>query len=327
MAISKYGDISQRTAAWTVKELLSRAYGLLVLEGWGQAKPIMANTADTMKFRRYLALPSDATELTEGTTPSPGALTHEDISVTLKQYGYLLSFTDKVMDLCEDPILKEATDILGKQAAEMIEKVRWGKLLAGTNVVFSGTATQRDAVVAKIDKAMLRKVAKQLKRQHAQMLTSMVSASPNYKTESVSPTYIAITHTDMTADLRDLEGFIDVKNYGSSKGMPAEVGAWEDFRFIVTTVCPIFTGAGGASTVVTNTAGQADVYPILFIAENAYAIVPFKGANAVTPTVVNATPSDSDPLAQRTHVGWKAYQSAVILNDAWLIRGEVACSL
>jgi N4-gp56 family major capsid protein len=40
--------------------------------------------------------------------------------------------------------------------------------------------------------------------------------------------------------------------------------------------------------------------------------------------VVNPKPSDSDPLAQRGHVAWKSMQKAVILNDAWMVRVEVA---
>jgi len=71
---------------------------------------------------------------------------------------------------------------------------------------------------------------------------------------------------------------------------------------------------------------NADVYPVLYVARDAYGIVALKGMFAVTPMVVNPKPSDSDPLAQRGHVGWKSMQTAVILNDAWMVRGEVAAT-
>jgi N4-gp56 family major capsid protein len=54
--------------------------------------------------------------------------------------------------------------------------------------------------------------------------------------------------------------------------------------------------------------------------------VALKGAFAVTPMVVNAKPSDSDPMAQRSHAAWKSLQTAVILNDAWMLRLEVAAT-
>ena len=51
-----------------------------------------------------------------------------------------------------------------------------------------------------------------------------------------------------------------------------------------------------------------------------------KGANAITPFVVNPKPSKSDPLGQRGSIGWKTMQTAVILNDAWMAVAEVAAS-
>ncbi len=40
--------------------------------------------------------------------------------------------------------------------------------------------------------------------------------------------------------------------------------------------------------------------------------------------VVNPKPAAGDPLAQRGSVGWKAMQTAIILNDLWMARAEVA---
>jgi N4-gp56 family major capsid protein len=78
--------------------------------------------------------------------------------------------------------------------------------------------------------------------------------------------------------------------------------------------------------MLSTTGTSADVYPILYVARDAYGIVALKGMFAVTPMVVNPKPSDSDPLAQRGHVAWKAMQTCSILNDAWLVRCEVAAT-
>ena len=53
-----YGDISPRTAAYAEKELLKRGLPFLVLEKFGQAKPLPENSTKVMKFRRYNALPN-----------------------------------------------------------------------------------------------------------------------------------------------------------------------------------------------------------------------------------------------------------------------------
>jgi N4-gp56 family major capsid protein len=112
-----------------------------------------------------------------------------------------------------------------------------------------------------------------------------------------------------------------------------EIGKIEDVRYLTSTIFVPFSGdankGGAVGTMIPNdvTSANAAVYPILYIARDAYGLVPLKGMNAITPSVVNPKPSDSDPLAQRGHVGWKSMQAAAILNDAFMLRLEVAVTL
>jgi N4-gp56 family major capsid protein len=104
------------------------------------------------------------------------------------------------------------------------------------------------------------------------------------------------------------------------------MGKIEDVRYLASTICEPLRGAGANGTAIIETNSAADVYQILFLARDAYGIVAFKGANAMTPMVVNPHASDSDPLAQRGHVGWKGYSATIILNDFWMARVECAVS-
>ena len=70
MAVTTYGDITPRTAAYVVVELLKRAMPYLVLEKFGQAKSLPANKTQSMKFRRYNSLGLRTTPLVEGVTPA-----------------------------------------------------------------------------------------------------------------------------------------------------------------------------------------------------------------------------------------------------------------
>jgi N4-gp56 family major capsid protein len=74
------------------------------------------------------------------------------------------------------------------------------------------------------------------------------------------------------------------------------------------------------------TGANADVYPVVYLGRDAFGIVPLKGKDSLIPMVVNPRPASGDPLAQRGTVGWKAMTTAVILNDAWMARLEVACT-
>jgi len=102
-----------------------------------------------------------------------------------------------------------------------------------------------------------------------------------------------------------------------------EIGKVEDVRYVCSTIFASWDNAGGTAGAMISAAGSsADVYPTLIVARDAYGIVPLKGGSSLSPAVVNPKPSDSDPLAQRGHVSWKSMQTAVILNDAFMVRVE-----
>lgn len=326
MAQTAYGDISPRTAAYAEKELLKRGLPFLVLEKFGQAKTLPEASSKVIKFRRYSALPTTPAALTEGVTPAGQTLAVTDITATLSQYGDKVTITDVILDTHEDPVLNEAVNLLGEQAAQMIEKMRFGVLKAGTNVLYANGAT-RNAVNTPITLQLQRRAVRALKRQNARFITSIVRSTPNFGTENVAPGYVALIHPDLEADVRGLSGFVPAEKYGSMTPWENELGKVEDVRYVSSTIFEPWVDAGGAKGAMLSTSGtNADVYPVLFVARDAYGIVALKGMFAVTPMVVNPKPSDSDPLAQRGHVGWKAMQTAVILNDAWQVRLECAAT-
>lgn len=326
MAQTSYGDISPRTAAYAEKELLKRGLPFLVLEKFGQAKTLPEASSKVIKFRRYSALPTVPTALTEGVTPTGQQLAVTDITATLTQYGDKVTISDVIMDTHEDPVLNEAVTLIGEQAAQMIEKMRFGVLKAGTNVLY-GNGAARNAVNTAITVSLQRRAVRALKRQNARFITSVVRSTPSYGTENVAPGFVALIHPDLEADVRGLTGFVPAEKYGSMTPWENELGKCEDVRYVSSTIFEPWADAGGAKgTMLSTTGTNADVYPVLYVARDAYGIVALKGMFAVTPMVVNPKPSDSDPLAQRGHVGWKAMQTAVILNDLFMIRAEVAAT-
>ena len=72
---------------------------------------------------------------------------------------------------------------------------------------------------------------------------------------------------------------------------------------------------------------QADVYSILVIAKDAYGVVPLSGFGSQIIRKGLGSAGSADPLNQRATVGWKAVRTAVILNDAWMARLEVAARI
>jgi len=353
-----YSSISPRTTAYVVKDLLERGAPYLVFEKFGQAKPIPEKHSQVIKFRRYFlnygtfsfgsgsadvynpaqyyadtgtnglfTVGSGVTGrkiLTEGVTPSPTALDTEDISATLVQYGDYTTISDVILDTHEDPVLQEAIAIVGEQAAYMVELIRYGVLAASTNAFYAG-GNSVATVDEKLSLSFQRKITRALKRQLAKPITSVVKSTANFGTEPIAPAYIAITHPDVESDIRDMTGFVPAEKYGSVQPFEGEIGKVEDVRYLTSTVVQVATdsGASVSTTGLTTSGTKVDVYPIIYLGKDAYGLVPLKGKNAITPMVHNPTVSDSDPLAQRGHVGWKTWQTAIILNPAWMAVAKV----
>lgn len=331
------GDISYRTAGYVAREMLKRAQPLLLLDRFGQARPLPKNVTRTMKFRGYQHLSNQPKALTEGVTPAASKPTYRDVECTINQFGDFVELTDVIADTHEDPLLREFTDILGEQSAIMRERITAGVLLGGTNVHFSGEtggvqATNRNGVNKPISLTLQRRITRSLKRQLAMPITTMVSASPNFNTSPIGNSYIAICHTDCEADIRNMAGFVPVEQYGSRQELPGEIGSVENVRYLCTTILEPWADAGAAGTGVLSKEGAcADVYPILFLGKGAYGLIPFArqsgGTSPVSPMVLNPNvPRGGDPLGQRGSIGWKMYHTAVILYDYWMVRAEVAVS-
>lgn len=341
-----YGDISPAVAAWAVVRMLKRALPLLVFEKFGQTYPLPTNSTQTAKFRRYFLsgatgaagngsgtfyTPLALTPLVEGVTPSGRELSNQDYTVQLAQYGDYVTITDVVNDTHPDDILAVAADVLGENAAETIETIRFNVLKAGVNVFYAAQVAGRSTVASKITLADQRRVTTALSRQNAKKLTSIVASTPDFNTKSVEASFVAVVHPDLETDIRDMVGFRPVSDYGPhTSPWEGEIGSTEQVRYVGTTIAKPFEGTGvvvaTAPTLRSNLGVNIDVYPVLYFARDAFGIVPLKGKDSMTPMVVNPKPAAGDPLGQRGTVGWKLYTATVILQEAFMVRLEVGAT-
>jgi len=328
MSTTTYGSISQRTAAWAATEMLQHAEPILVLSKFGQSKPLPKNKADTVKFRRPIPFATVTTPLSEGQAPSAQQMQYEDVTVQLDQWGAFVEITDVVSDLAEDPVLSDASMLCGEQAAETVEYQTWGAIRAGTNVFYANGSSRSDVnTPVTLDKQ--RAITRSLKGNRGKKVTSMIGGSPNFETQPVDAAFIAFAHTDLEADIRDMPGFTPTEQYGQMKALPHEIGKVEDVRYVLSPVLDAFEGDGSATLngMVSDDGNNVDVYPIVYVAKDSYGLIPLKGANAITPKVLNPdTPRGGDPLGQKGSVGWKTYFVAKVLNEDWLARLEVGAT-
>lgn len=321
--------ISQRTNVYAERQMLRHAAATIILDKFGLSKRMPKNKSTTIKFRRPVVFNAVTTPLVEGVTPNTTAFTYEDVTATLKQYGMVVGITDVIEDTHEDPVLQDATRQAGENIGRTIEALTWGVLRAGTNVFYANGAS-RAAVNTTISLNKQRAITRSLKAQKAMKITTILSASPGYETRAIEASFIAVAHTDLEADIRNLAGFVPVAEYGTRQPLCAEeIGAVEDVRYVLSPDLGYWADSGSTTlNGMTSTGGvNVDVYPILYFGKEAFGTVALRGQGAVTPSIIPVgRQTKDDPLGQRGYVGWKTWHVAVRLNEAWMARLEAGAT-
>lgn len=329
MAITTLGTLPPGTQAFYDRNLLRRAQPAEVYGRFGQKRTLAQRSGNQIKFRRYSQLAPASTPLTEGVTPAGSALAVTDIIATLQQYGDYVTLSDMVSMTNQDPVVTEATDVLGDQAGTTIDQARRDVLVTGTNVAYANGVASRTLVAAKLTAVELDKASRFLKGQNASFMKEGLSSSQNVGTGAVRKAFIGVVHPDVEYDLESIAGYRSVTDYGSMDGvMEDEIGAYKNIRFISSTNAKIFPGAGAAgTTVLKNNGTNFDVYATLIFGADSYAVIPLAGAGMMTEVKPLGSAGTADPLNQRSTVGWKATTTTRILNDAFMVRIETGASI
>lgn len=317
--------------AYYDRNLLSRAQPNDIHGRFGQKRPVPKNGGNQIKFRRYSQLAAATTALVEGVTPTGSSLSVTDIVSTLQQYGDFVTLTDMVSMTNQDPVVTEATDVLGDQAGTTIDVVRRDVLVAGSNVAYASGVANRLALVNKITGPDLDKAIRFLKGQNAKyMKEGMIAPTDKVGTGAVRKAFIGLVHPDVEYDLEQITGYRAVSDYGSQEGViEDEIGAYKNIRFVSSTNAKIWANATTATTAgyKATGAGTNDVYATLIIAAEAYGLSPLSGEAMNTYVKPLGSAGAADPLNQRSTVGWKATTITTILNQAWMIRIESLASV
>ncbi|GAB6037128.1 hypothetical protein JCM15519_16870 [Fundidesulfovibrio butyratiphilus] len=328
--VQTYTGLSPRTQLYAYEKFLERGEPYMCIQKFMDSKPLPANKSKTISMRRYESLPKDLKVLVEGITPAPSDLDFTDYQATLTPYADHVVITDVVRMTHEDDVFTETVGLLGEQAAQMMEFMRWGIMTGGSNVQYAN-GTARSSVADIVSDVLLARVLRTLKRYNAVHLTRALTASPNYNTSPIDRAYIAIGHTDLENDIRGLTGFVPREKYTSMTPFDGEVGSWRNIRFMLGSIYEPFKDAGGATgagtTRISTSGSKCDVYPLMVFGKGFFSGVALKGKYGVNVDAVPAKRSESDPHAQRNVVAWETMQTALITNQLWGVRVEVAATL
>lgn len=358
MGIQTY-DLQQARLGKMAGEIIGHAMATEVLVSAVTNKDMPKNKSDTIVFRSWVpygataanpnqffgvnafaesgsttaSLPTDltnnyvASHLTvEGVTPAADTIAPRDVTVQLQQYMALYALTDKDYDLYEDDIEDAMKVQTGERMGLVRELIVYGKMKSCTNRFYAGagsgasatTVASRSLVAGSIQERHIARIIRNLKANHAKPITKILSPSTNIGTKAVEAGYVCYAHTDAEFDIRALPGFIPVAQYGSRQPINEyELGTYNNVRFILSPELQPYPGAGSGGSAGTSSA--ADVYPYIFLSQEAFAAVKLRGSAAIDPILLLPNQKDkNDPGGQRGYIGAKFWFASEVLNQGWI---------
>lgn len=290
------------------RTLLERMLPNLPFLKYGQKRPIPKGNGKTIEFRKFNSLEPATTPLTEGVPPTAKDLSVTAITATVKQYGDYVEVTDVLETTAYDPIITETVELEGEQAGETLNIVVRNELLDTTSEFNVGGGVDEDAITAD-DKLTADDV---LKIQTIFRRNNIKPISNGY--------YLMFLAPEQAADIMRDPLWRDVSKYANdAKNIEeGEIGRLYKFKFIDTS---LVEAKANSSSV--------DIYSGLAMGKNAYGIVDIENGSKPK-TIIKIGKEDdgdkSDPLNQKSTIGWKALLTAVRLNELALMRVNSAAT-
>jgi N4-gp56 family major capsid protein len=285
--------------------LIDEAQANLVHDQFAQKRPIPKNGGKKIEFRKFASLPKALTPLTEGVTPDGKKLSVTAIEAEVAQYGDYIVQSDVLELTSIDNTIVEATKILGRQAGLTLDTITRNIMQSGTNVYYcpkgDGTAvTSRTNLddTCKLTVDVVNRVAAILKKNNA---------------PKINGDYVAIIHPLVAYDLMSDPAWVDAHKYTTSENIyNGEIGKIGGVRFIESSEAKVYDGK---------------VFGCLFLADGAYGVTEITGGGLQTIIKQKGSAGTSDPLDQRSSIGWKAIKTAEILVQPYIVRVECKSAL
>lgn len=307
-------DLSPEMKTYYDMTLIDEAGSNLVHDQFGQKRPIPANGGKTIEFRKFSPLPKATQPLTEGVTPDGNSLNVSTVTATVHQYGDFIVQSDVLELTALDNTILEAAKILGRQAGTTLDTVVRNILHTGTNVTYCPKKGADGSEIEVTSRASLDETAMLT----VDVVNQVVAKLRAQNAPTIDGKYVAIIHPYVAYDLMRDPEWIDAHKYAAVDNLfEGEIGEVGGVRFVQTTEAKVYTGEGCPNGLA--------VFGSLFFGDGAYGVTEIQGGGLETIVKQKGSGGTSDPLDQRSSVGWKALKTAEILIPNYLVRVE-SCS-
>lgn len=297
--------LTAENAEFYAKALLSRLIPEQIFSQYAtkpSAARVPKRSGDTVSFRRFNSLALVNTPLVEGVTPDGLNLDVSKITATVAQYGAYVTITDLVDMMALDPVLTEASEVLGEQAGQSTEKIIADVIFAGTTLHRAGGVATRLLVNTTITEQDILAAVGMLKKANVKPLAN--------------GDYIAFVPIKVAQDVMRLPAWEKANTYRHDGLVSGAIGKLYGVQFKEISELYVTTYAAAG-------ADSKDVYASLFMGTDYFGIPDIEGS--AKPQMIvkpHGSGGTDDPLEQRATAGWKNLFTVKRLNEACAVRVE-----
>jgi N4-gp56 family major capsid protein len=270
MATNVASQFSSDIVAFIAEKTLPLARKQLVAYQFGDPLTLPKGRGTTYTATRYLRVPLPFAPLSEGVPPIGESMTIQQVSATAQQWGDKITITDVAEMTIYHPLFTKATELIGLQVAETLERNTFNTLNSGTQVNYINSRGSRGALVSG-------DVMNPFEIQRAYSMLFNLGA-PRYMGDEMTdtkldadaggakasdnprrmPHYVAIIHPFPAADLRQNNSVQTAWAYSDiNRIYNFEAGEFNGIRFCESNMVPSFTGFTNSAASLTYTPGTA----------------------------------------------------------------------
>jgi N4-gp56 family major capsid protein len=276
MAVNTAPQFSADIEAYIADETLPLTRKQLVVYQFGDPLELPKGRGTTYTATRYLRIPLPFAPLSEGVPPIGETMSIQQVTAVAQQWGDKVTITDVAELTIKHPLFKKATELVGLQVAETLERNTFNTLMAGTQVNYVNSRGARASLVVgdvlnptEITRAYAMMYNLGAPRYNGDEMTDTklkadaggAKASANPRT---MPHYVSVMHPFVAADLRQDSKVSQAWSYSDINRLyNFEAGEWNGIRFCESNMVPSFTGVTALTTGAATTGAFATgTYPV-----------------------------------------------------------------
>lgn len=286
----------------------------LIMKLGAMDKYIETKGGNTLRSSRYDRFPTAIVPLSpDGSEPAGIPVVRTDLDATVSFYGLYAAVNQRVFLQNQDQVLHEISELCGL-SMRMTEDQLMRDTLAATSTVYRATGGTNGDLPSNVSLSDIDEVCAALLGNDAWYMLDRIQPGRNFSSGPTRNAYLMLSHSDMTPDFNNLNGFIPQWNYANQKDtIREEWGSVTNVRMMVSSV--------GSKTLYASKLGNT-VYNNFVAGMESYGCVHqdnYSSAIIFRPAIF------SGALAQNVTIGYTMAEVNRIYDDQWLT--NLQCTL